>query len=417
MTASPFVVLGRDGRILFATKMARTFGYGAVSVILVLYLVALGFDGVKVGALLTLTLIGDAAISLWLTTRADRLGRRRVLIAGALLMLVAAVAFALSGDFWVLLIAATIGVISVTGNEVGPFLAVEQAGLSQVLPDRERTRVFGWFALVGSFSAALGALTAGLVVSALEAGGASPINAYRGVMLVYAIVGVALAVAFMLVSSAVEIPVAARATAGGRLGLHRSRRTVLRLSMLFSIDSFGGGFISQSLVAFWFSQRFGAEPALLGAIFFVSNILAGLSALVATRIAARVGLVRTMVFTHLPSNVLLILLPLMPTMPLAALVLFARFSISQMDVPARQSYVVAVVDPDERSAANGVTGIARTLAAAPAPLIATPLIAIPELASLPFFIGGGLKIVYDLLLYRSFAALRPPEERKSPDAA
>jgi Arabinose efflux permease len=411
MTGSPLAVLNRDGWLLFATRMARTFGYGAVSVILVLYLVELGFDGVRVGVLLTLTLVGDAAISLWLTTRADRIGRRRVLVAGSLLMLGAGLAFALSGDFWVLLAAATIGVISVSGGEVGPFRAVEQAALSHVLPDRERTRIFGWYALVGSFAAAVGALSAGLLVTALEAIGASTLDAYRGVVVVYAIVGVALAIGFAMISPAVEVPAAARTTTVGRLGLHRSRGTVLRLSALFSLDSFGGALISQSLVAYWFTQRFGAEPALLGGIFFVSNILAGLSALVASRLSARIGLVRTMVFTHLPANVLLILMPLMPTMPLAALALFARFSMNSMDIPARQSYVVAVVDPDERSAANGVTGIARTISSAPAPLISTPLIAIPELASLPFFVGGALKIAYDLLLYRMFVGLKPPEER------
>ena len=411
MTRSPFAVLGRDGKLLFATRMARVFAYGAVSVILVLYLVALGFDGFRVGLLLTLTLVGDAAISLWLTTQADRIGRRRVLVAGSALMLGAGLAFALSADFWVLLTAATIGVISVTGGEVGPFRAVEQAALSHVVPDGERTRIFGWYALAGSFAGAVGALTAGLLVTGLEEAGASTLDSYRGVIVVYALVGAALAIGFAMVSPEVEIPAEARSAVVGRLGLHRSRGIVLRLSALFSLDAFGGALISQSLVAYWFTQRFGAQPALLGGIFFVSNILAGLSALVATRLANRIGLVRTMVFTHLPSNVLLILMPLMPTMPLAALALFLRFSMSSMDVPTRQSYIVAVVDPDERSAANGVTGIARSVSSAPAPLISTPLIAIPELASLPFFVGGALKIAYDLLLYRMFVGLPPPEER------
>jgi MFS family permease len=411
VTGSPFAVLGRDGRLLFATRMTRTFGYGAVSVILVLYLVALGFDGVRVGLLLTLTLVGDAAISLWLTTRADTIGRRRVLLAGSALMLAAGVVFALSRDFWVLLIAATIGVISVSGGEVGPFRAVEEASLSHILSDRERTRIFAWYALAGSFAGALGALSAGLLVTTLEAAGTSTLDAYRGVVVVDALVGVALALAFAFLSSAVEVAAESRSTTAGRLGLHRSRRTVLQLSGLFGLDSFGGALVSQSLVAYWFTQRFDAEPALLGAIFFVSNILAGLSALVAARLAARFGLVRTMVFTHLPANVLLIIMPLMPTLPLAALALFARFSMNSMDIPARQSYVVAVVDQNERSAAGGVTGIARTISSAPAPLISTPLFAIPGLASLPFFVGGALKMMYDLLLYRLFVRLRPPEER------
>lgn len=417
MRFAALAVLSHDGQILVATRMARTFAYGAVSVILVLYLVALGFDGAGVGLLLTLTLVGDAAISLWLTTRADAIGRRRVLMAGSALMLGAGLLFALSGDFWVLLIAATIGVISVTGGEVGPFRAIEEASLSQVLSDRERTRIFAWYALAGSFAGAFGALFAGLLVSGLQGMGASKIDSYRAVIVAYALVGAAVALAFGLLSAAVEVPEASRSTIAGRLGLHRSCGTVLRLSALFSLDSFGGALVSQSLVAFWLTERFGAQPVLLGGIFFVSNGLAGLSALVAARLGARFGLVRTMVFTHLPANLVLLVIPLMPTLPLAALAMFVRFSMNSMDIPARQSYVVAVVDPDERSAAGGVTGIARTISSAPAPLISTPLMAIPELASLPFFAAGTLKIAYDLLLYRLFVALRPPEElQDSPDS-
>jgi predicted MFS family arabinose efflux permease len=212
-----------------------------------------------------------------------------------------------------------------------------------------------------------------------------------------------------MVSAAVEVPPADTSIAR-RLGLHRSRGIVGRLSALFALDAFGGGLIVQSLLAFWFHDRFGTPVEVLGAIFFVANILAAVSALAAARIAARIGLINTMVFTHLPSNVLLMLVPLMPTVELAILVLFARFSISQMDVPTRQSYTMAVVEPDERSAAAGVTGIARTTGAALSPLIAAPLFAVPGLASVPFFLAGGLKILYDLTLWRLFRAHRPPEE-------
>ena len=187
---------------------------------------------------------------------------------------------------------------------------------------------------------------------------------------------------------------------------------VFRLSALFSLDAFGGGFVLQSMMAYWFHVRFGAEPALLGGIFFGANILAGLSALTAARVAARIGLVRTMVFTHIPSNVLLILVPLMPNLPLAVTLLLLRFSISQMDVPTRQSYTMAIISPDERSAAAGITGVARTTGASLSPMLAGPLMAIPALMSAPFFLAGGLKIIYDLLLYRDFRHLRPPEEKK-----
>jgi predicted MFS family arabinose efflux permease len=201
-----------------------------------------------------------------------------------------------------------------------------------------------------------------------------------------------------------------RATFAGLSGLDRSRDVVIKLSALFALDSFGGGFVLQSFAAYWFYLRFGVDPAMLGAIFFWANILAGISALVASRLASRFGLVTTMVGTHLPSNILLVLVPLMPTLPLAVLVLLVRFSISQMDVPTRQSYVMAVVSHDERSAAAGITGVARTIGAAISPLFVGFMFARPALINLPFFIAGGLKIAYDLLLYREFVAVRPPEE-------
>jgi MFS family permease len=184
----------------------------------------------------------------------------------------------------------------------------------------------------------------------------------------------------------------------------------IRTAALFGLDAFAGGFVVQSFAAYWFYLRFGVNPGTLGAIFFGANLLAGASALLASRLASRFGLVLTMVFTHLPSNVLLLLVPLMPTLPLAVLVLFARFSISQMDVPTRQSYLMAVVRPEERSAAAGITGVARTTGAASAPVFVGLLFAQPGLISVPFFIAGTLKVVYDVLLYRGFIAVQPPEE-------
>jgi MFS family permease len=408
-----FPTLGRDARLLFTTRGLRMFGYGLVSVVLVLYLASVGLADTTIGLLLALTLAGDAAISLWMTTHADRIGRRKILIAGALLMVVAGVVFAATDVFAVLAIAAVIGVISPSGNEVGPFLAVEQASLAQTLPDRERTRTFAWFNLVGSFSTASGALVGGAAAGLLIARGSGAVDAYRAVIVGYAVLGLGLAALFTRVSPAVEVRDAPDVTVARRLGLHKSQAVVARLSALFALDAFAGGFVVQSLVAWWFSVRFGAPPGLIGAILFGANILAGFSALLAVPIAARIGLIRTMVYTHLPSNVLLILVPFMPSLPLAALVLLARFSISQMDVPTRQSYTIAVVEPDERSAAAGVTGIARSVGAAVAPILSAPLIGGAALIGLPFVISGSLKIVYDLLLYRSFRAMPAPEERKT----
>ena len=408
--------LDRDARLIFTTRAVRMFGYGFVSVVLVLYLAAVGLPDTQIGLLLTLTLLGDAAISLWLTTHADRVGRRRVLLVGSLLMAGAGLSFAASTSFAVLIVAATIGVISPSGNEVGPFLAVEQAALSQTIADTRRTRVFAWFNLTGSFATATGALAGGTLATVLTSAGNSPVNAYRGVILGYALVAVLLALLFTRVSPAVEAPAPPEVSVARRLGLHRSQRTVARLSALFALDAFGGGFVVQSLIAYWFHLRFGADPGVIGAALFGANMLAGFSALSAVWIADRIGLIRTMVFTHLPSNVLLIMVPFMPTLPLAVAVLLLRFSISQMDVPTRQSYTMAVVDPDERSAAAGVTGIARSIGASLSPLAAAPLIGGVALAGAPFVLAGGLKIVYDLLLYRSFRGLseRPGESAKRP---
>jgi MFS family permease len=412
---APGAGVRRDVGLLFATRVLRMFGYGFLAVVLVLYLSAIGLSGAETGLLLGLTLLGDAAVSLWLTTHADRIGRRRVLVAGAALMLLAGVAFTATSLLPVLLVAATLGVISPSGNEVGPFLAVEQASLSQLIPDRGRTQLFAWYQLAGSFATAAGTLTGGALAQAAISGGSQPADAYRLVIMGYALVGIVLGALFLLVSRRVEVPSASvrDETIATRLGLHRSRGVVLRLSALFALDAFAGGFAIQSFIAFWFHQRFGVDPGVLGMVLAGANILAGFSALAAGRLAARFGLVNTMVFTHLPSNLLLALVPFMPTLPLAVATLFARFAISQMDVPTRQSYTMAIVAPDERSAAAGVTGIARSLGVAAAPLIAGPLFATAALASAPFVISGGLKVVYDLLLYRSFRRMRPPEEDAS----
>jgi len=400
--------LKRDGRLLFITRSLRLFAYGALAVILVVYLTSLGLSASQTGLLLTLILVGDTAVSLYLTTRADRLGRRRMLIIGAMLMVAAGLTFAWTRNFLLLIVAGTVGVISPSGNEVGPFLSIEQAALAQVVPPAARTTVFAWYTLAGSFATAAGSLCGGVLAHVLQRSALVPLANYRVVVLLYAALGAVLAVLFTRLSPAAEV--LSPGVTSTRFGIGQSRDVVLRLSGLFALDSFAGGFVVQSFAAYWFYLRFGVNPATLGVIFFWANLFAGVSALLATRLAARFGLVKTMVFTHLPSNILLILVPLMPTLPLAILVLLARFSISQMDVPTRQSYVMAVVRPEERSAAAGITGVARTTGAAIAPVFAGWLFARPSLLSVPFFIAGTLKVVYDLLLYRGFASARPPEE-------
>ena len=415
MAPDALKALNRDAWLLFLTRFTRLFAYGLISVVLVFYLVGIGLTESQTGLLLTLTLLGDTAISLYLTTRADRVGRRRMLIIGALLMAAAGLVFALTRNFFWLVVAGTIGVISPSGNEVGPFLSIEQAALSHVVSDRARTEVFAWYTLTGSLATAMGALFGGVLSQALQKSSTMPVAGYRAVVVLYAGLGLVLAFLFTRVSRGAEASPSEASTSGGPrrwLGIHTSRHVVAKLSGLFTVDAFAGGFVVQSFAAYWFYLRFGVNPATLGAIFFWANILSGISALLAARLAARFGLIRTMVLTHLPSNILLLLVPLMPNLKLAVLALLLRFSISQMDVPTRQSYTMAVVSPEERSAAAGITGVARTTGAAISPLFVGFLFARPALINVPFFIAGTLKIVYDLLLYKEFISMKPPEEKE-----
>lgn len=394
---------------LFAARITRLFAYGSLSVLLVLYLAQIGLSEQLIGLLLTLTLLGDAGITLWITVSADVIGRRRMLLLGAGLMVLAGAVFLLTENPILLIVAAIIGVISPSGNEIGPFLSIEQAALSQILPDKRRTKVFAWYNLLGSAATATGALISGWSAQFLQKAGLSTLDSYRMVLAGYVFCGILLAIIFLFLSPAVESG-ASEVVTKRTLGLHRSKKIVLKLSSLFALDAFGGGFVIQSILAYWFHVKFGADTATLGSIFFGANILAAVSALFAVRIASRIGLINTMVFTHIPSNILLCLVPLMPNLPLAIGVLLVRFSISQMDVPTRQSYTMAVVAPDERSAAAGVTTIARSLGASLSPTLSGIFLANPLLLGLPFYAAGGLKIIYDLLLYRSFKTVKPPEE-------
>ncbi|ACB94208.1 MFS transporter [Beijerinckia indica] len=403
----------RDLIILFCTRSLRLFAFGLVSVILVFFLAERGFTTSEVGWLLSLTLIGDAVISLFLTTRADRWGRRRTLMVSGLLMVVAGLAVITTGNFWLLALAMTIGVISPAGNEVGPFLAVEQAALAHIVTPHQRTHYVAWYNVAGFSATALGALVGGILSGWWQGKGVPALSSYTYLFGVYAGVGLLLVILSMRLSDAVEVehnPVKNRGLIANWTGLHESRSIVLRLSALFALDAFAGGFIVQSILAYWFYLKFGATNTELGGLFFATNILSGISALVAVPLARRLGLVNTMVFTHLPSNLLLMAVPLMPNFQLAVGLLLLRHLISQMDVPARQSYVMAVVAPSEYSAANGITATVRSLGSGLAPSLAGGLLSVAPLVNAPIFLAGGLKIVYDLALYRGFSHIKPPEE-------
>src|SRR4051794_40745958 len=293
--------LNRDAWLLFATRFTRLFAYGALSVVLVFYLVGLGLNESQTGLLLTSTLAGDTLVSLFLTTRADRIGRRTMLIVGAGLMAAAGLVFAFTHSLWLLVLAGTIGVISPSGGEVGPFLPIEQAALSHVVTGRDRTDVFAWYTLAGSLATALGALLAGTLTRALQQTSAmTPLNSYRAVVVLYAALGGVLAFLVTRISAAAEASNvgeknALGATLAGLSGLEHSGRVVFKLSALFALDSFGGGFVIQSFAAYWFHLRFGVNPQTLGVVFFWANVFAGISALLASRLASRIGLLNTMV--------------------------------------------------------------------------------------------------------------------------
>lgn len=387
-------MLTPDVRILFATRAVRTFAYGLLAVVLALFLAARGFSDTEIGLVFTLTLVGDAVLSLGVAGIADRFGRKRLLVASSALVVLAGIAFALTKSGIWLTIAAIVGTISPSGAEVGPFLSIEQAAISQEISATERTRVFGFYQLTGSLSNALGALAGGWLARLVASRGHADLDAYRSVLFAYAALGLVMAGLFTRLSRGVE----PRERSKARVGLHRSRRPVLTLAALFSIDSFGSGLAVQTLLAYWLYRRFGADVGQLGSIFFATNVVAGFSALLSAPIAKRFGLINTMVWTHIPGNVLLIAFPFMPTLEWSVAALLGRFLVAQMDVPARTSYMMAIVDEDERSAASAVANQAKLIGASLGPFAA----GLMGMSAAPFVAAGVLKILYDLSLYRLF---------------
>ncbi|MCH7610456.1 MAG: MFS transporter [Chloroflexi bacterium] len=397
--------LTRDGWLVLASKGTRSFGYGFLSVILGLYLDEVGFSPVQVGFILTATLVGSALLTGVVISRADRLGRRRMLMVSSGLMALSGIIFAVAQAPWLLLVAALTGTISPTSGEVGPFETIEAAILPQTASEKTRNRAFGLYNAVGAAMVALGALAAAIpaTLSLLDL-----LASYRLMFMLYAALGIATFLAASRLSPKVEL--ARLPERASFITLTHSRGPVLRLAGLFAVDSFAGGFVVQSLLVYWFSLRFGVGAEFLGPLFFGVNVMKSISYLLAVRIADRIGLLNTMVFSHLPSNVLLIMIPLMPSLTAASAVLLARHLLSQMDVPTRASYIVAVVKPEERTSAVGVTTLSRTLAHAFGPVLAGAAISVARFG-FPFFVAGGLKIAYDLALYFSFREHKPPEER------
>jgi len=391
---------GADAKRLLFTRSLRGFGDGLASLVLASYLPRLGLSPFEIGAIVTGTLLGSAALTLASGLVGHRLRRRAVLLGMAGLSIATGLAFAGVQGFAALFVAGVVGTLNPSAGDVTPFLPTEQSVLAEVVEPRDRTALFAWYNLAGSAAGALGALAAGLTAPLAAAFAVDESVVDRAVFLVYAALGGVALVVYRRLSTAVERP------AGAAPGpLATSRRTVLELAALFSLDSFGGGFVVQSLLVLWLYRRFGLSTETTAGIFFATGLLAAGSQLVSARLAARIGHVRTMVFTHLPANVFLIVAGLMPTAPLAIAFLLLRMCLSQMDVPARQAYVMSVVPPEERAAASSVTNVPRSLASALSPLCAGGLLGQSQFGW-PLIVGGALKGLYDLALFWRFKERR-----------
>lgn len=393
-----------DARLLLAARSLRAFGDGFVSLLLPYYLTLLGHGAFEIGLLVTATLLGSGVLTLAVGFIAHRHSTRRLLLLASVLMAATGIATAAVTGFWPLLLVATVGTLNPAANDVTPISPLEQTLLTRSTTAQSRTALFAHYSLIGALVAALGAQAAGLPEWLAAGSGIDSLAAIRLMFLLYAALGIASFLLYRRLSPALEPE---RHEQPVPLG--QSRRIVYTLAALFSVDSFAGGFAVQSLLALWLLQRFDLSITAAGSIFFWTSLLTAFSHLAAARIAARFGLINTMVFTHLPANVFLILVPFMPTLELALLFLFLRSALSSMDVPARTSYVMAVVSPGERPAAASLTSVPRSLASALSPSIAGALLAASPFGW-PLVICGTLKIVYDLTLLRMFSKVKPPEE-------
>ncbi len=399
-TQSKFV-----NRLLLA-KGLRAFGDGYVSLLLPLHLLGLGFSPLHVGIIATTTLAGSGLLTLAVGLHAWRFHARSLLLAASVLMAATGFGFAVLTDFWPLLLIALVGTLNPSSGDVSVFLPLEHAVLSGVVSDRQRTATFARYSLVGALLAAVGSLAAALPATLASISGMSSTHAMQAMFLLYALLACASGLVYRglprVLATEERQPVAP---------LQQSKRNVYTLAALFSLDAFAGGFVVQSMVALWLYQRFGLSLAAAGAIFFWTGVLTAASYLVAVCVAGRFGLVNTMVFTHIPSSVCLLLLPFAPSLGYAVALLLLRGALSQMDVPTRSSYVMAIVTPAERPAAASVTSVPRSLASALSPFLAGWMLGVSTFGW-PLLVAGGVKIAYDLLLLALFRKIRPPEEEK-----
>ncbi|MFL6339524.1 MAG: MFS transporter [Nitrososphaeraceae archaeon] len=406
----PFRWLSKDGKLLLVARILRTFAYGFLSVILAIYLKLIGFNDLYIGFILTATLVNSVIFTLIASFYADRIGRRKVLILYSALMSVSGIVFFATSNYMALIISAFIGTVNVTGTETGAFLSVEQAMLPQTINHpKKRNTVYALYNMAGTFAMSGGVLLSGLPRIFELQYGLNQVQSIKPLFLFYSVVGIGVVGIYFLLSNKIEvessnnIDTIKRPKKPLRQTLSpKSKEIVGKLSGLFAIDSFAGGFVIQSIVSFWFFTRFGVELNTLSYIFSVAGVLTAFSFVVAAKLADKIGLINTMVFTHIPSNILIILVAFAPTLPLAIALYLVRMALSQMDVPTRQSYIVAVVKENERTAAAGITNISRNIAQTVSPSLAGYILQSLSFLSAPFVLGGVLKIVYDIALYLQF---------------
>ena len=400
--------LSLDARRVLVARGLRAFGDGFVALLVPIYLYELGFSALAIGAIVTSTLIGTAFLTLWVGIVANRHSRRRLLLAAAVLMAATGAGFAFITAFWPLMVIAFVGTMNPTSGDASIFLPLEQTALTQTIEPQRRTALFARYSVIGSLAGAIGVLAASLPDLAAAWTGYSRTTAMQSMFVLYALLGVVSLMLYRPLSAAVEAP-----DEVPHRPLQQSKRLVYGLAALFGMDSFGTGFLVQSLLALWLYQSFQISVTTAASILFWSGICSAISYFVAVPIADRIGLINTMVFTHLPSNVLLILIPFAPDLTIAIALLLARSALSQMDVPTRASYVMAVVAPEERPAAASITAVPKTFAWAAGSLISGYLLTLSTFGW-PLLIGGVVKGAYDILLLVKFQKVRPPEEQGMP---
>ncbi|RQS53046.1 MFS transporter [Burkholderia sp. Bp8986] len=390
--------------LILASRGMRGFCDGFIAVLLPAYLLSLGLSKLDVGLIGTTTLTGSAIATIAVGMLASRFTQRRMLTLAAALMAATGIGFASVSTWWPLFVIAFAGTLNPSSGDVSLFLPLEQSRLAQAADGDARTALFARYSLVGAVSAALGSLAAGLPIAVASHTGISTLGAMRGMFLVYAATGVVVCMLYR------RLPRQAVRAAQAAPPLGPSRPIVVRLAMLFSVDAFAGGLVVNSLLSLWLMQRFGLSIAAAGQFFFWAGLLSAGSQLAAAPLSRRIGLLNTMVFTHIPSSVCLIGAALAPSLPLTLTLLLMRSALSQMDVPTRTAYVMAVVTPAERPAAASFTSVPRSLAAAVAPTLAGGLFGLGWLGA-PLVACGALKIAYDLSLLAAFRHVEPDDGR------